>query len=122
MPYSFAKGRNSGATSSLKELLNPMLPMSIWHTTSFKVLGIITAPISLISAFAANMTIIFGLMIVWLLPIMLPIVVLLVYFCDPSVAAAKRTARAARAVEGNRITAAAKRAANKAKVAGRKAD
>ena len=67
---------------ALKEAFNPLSPMSVWHTVSFTVLGLTTMPLASVTPFGANVALVSILAMLWLMPVVMPLVGLLIKFCD----------------------------------------
>ena len=83
----------------VKRLLNPANPMSAWHTILYMVLGLLTTPLSFVSTTVTNFVILSAVAMFWLMPVVVPIVGLLVHYCDGDDEPAAPAAAAATGVQ-----------------------
>lgn len=67
---------------TLKDAFNPFSPMAVWHTIPFFVLGLTTSPLAYISPFLANMVLLSALALMWMLPIVVPLVTIAISCCE----------------------------------------
>ena len=105
-----------------KRLLNPASPMSACHTVLYTLLGLATIPLSYLSPVVANFVILSALAMVWLMPVVVPIVGLLIHYCDGDDEPASSPAKPAAAKEGASKTEGEKEANPTAGVAAKAAE